>query len=139
MRVLVDTNVYLEFFLKREKYEEAYSFFSLAIEKRHQTYITSMTLRDIGYVIKRKTHSSKMAKLIQSKTYSMVSKVASVSNDAAIEALYSDIQDFEDAMQSYAAEEAMCDAIISFNKKDYLHSRIPVFTPEEINTIWKSL
>ena len=66
----------------------------------------------------------------------MVSKVIGVSADAAIDSLYSDSKDFEDALQVRAAEEAMCMAIVTFNKKDYIKANIPVFTPMEICKLW---
>ena len=137
MKLLVDTNVLLEFLLRREKYDLVSNFFFLANIKANQTFITSMSMRDIGYIVHKYNHDNSKTKQIQILLYSMISKVVPISADNAIESLYSDISDYEDSLQSFAAEEAMCDAIITFNKKDFAGSRIPVFTPDEICKIWK--
>ena len=124
MKVLVDTNVFLEQLLHREKYDEVDKFFFLASKQYNQMYITSMSLRDIGYALHRQRHSEKKEKKAQFQVYSMVSKVIGVSADAAINSLFSDAKDFEDALQVNAAEEAMCMAIVTFNKKDYILRRL---------------
>ena len=136
MRVLVDTNIFLEYFLHRERYEEVDSFFYNAAKRYNQICITSMSIRDIGYTLHRYLHDQEKTKKLQFQIYSMVSKVIGVSADAAINSLFSDAKDFEDALQVNAAEEAMCMAIVTFNKKDYVKANIPVFTPQEICEIW---
>ena len=138
MRVLVDTNVFLEYFLRRDNYRAVDRFFLLAALRHKQTYVTSMSLRDIGYTIHRYLHDKEKTKEAQLQVYSMVSKIVGVSADAAIDSLYSDAKDFEDALQIRAAEEAMCMAIVTFNKKDYAKANIPVFTPQEICEIWSN-
>ena len=137
MKVLVDTNVYLELLLKRENYQAVSKFFYLALLKRNQTFVTAMSLRDIGYVVHRCIHDNETTKQLQLQVYSMTSKVLSTSADCAIESLYSDNSDYEDSLQMLAAEEAMLDAIVTFNKKDFSTSKIPVFTPIEICEHWK--
>ena len=136
MKVLVDTNVFLEYFLRRENYRDVDKFFLLAAMKYNQTFVTSMSLRDIGYTLHRYLHDEQKTREAQLQVYSMVSKVVGVSADAAIDSLYSDAKDFEDALQVRAAEEAMCMAIVTFNKRDYQKANIPVFTPMEICDLW---
>ena len=136
MRVLVDTNIFLEYFLRRENYRAVDKFFLLAALKYNQTFVTSMSLRDIGYTLHRYLHDEQKTRETQLQVYNMVSKVVGISADAAIDSLYSDAKDFEDALQVKAAEEAMCMAIVTFNKKDYQKANIPVFTPMEICELW---
>ena len=137
MRLLVDTNVYLEHLLIREKYEVARAFFKYALFRKNQILITSMSLRDIEYAYHKKCHDKELTRKMMVDIYSMVNKVVSTTADAAIESLYNDVKDYEDSLQIIAAEESMCDAIITFNKKDFDSSKIPVFTPEEIIEIWR--
>ena len=136
MKVLVDTNVFLEYFLRRENYRDVDKFFLLAAKQYNQTFVTSMSLRDIGYTLHRYLHDERKTREAQLQVYSMVSKVVGVSADAAIDSLYSDAKDFEDALQIRAAEEAMCMAVVTFNKRDYQKANIPVFTPMEICDLW---
>ena len=137
MRILIDTNVFLDFFLEREnQFEDAETVFKNCFKQHHQIFITSMSLRDIGYVIQRTTHNHKKAKEFQISTYQICSKVIGISSDDAIESLYSEVNDYEDSLQMIAAEEAMCTAIITYNKKDFEKSKLPVYTPEEMCEIW---
>ena len=137
MRLLIDTNVFLEILLEREKKEEASNFIRLSCVKYNQLIATSMSLRDIGYAVHRKYHETKKTKAIQLEVYQLVSKIVDTTADAAIESIYNDVGDYEDSMQMIAAEEAMCDAIITFNKKDYEKSKVPAFTPQEMIEIWE--
>ena len=132
MRLLVDTNVYLEHILEREKNDVARNFFKTALFRKNQLVITSMSLRDIEYLYQKKSHDRELTRKMLSGIYSTVYKVISTTADAAIESIYNDVKDYEDSLQIVAAEEAMCDAIVTFNKKDFEQSKIPVFTPEEI-------
>ena len=136
MKVLVDTNVFLEYLLHREQYQTVDRFFFLAAKHYNQTCITSMSFRDIGYVIHRQRHNEDDAKRAQFQVYNMVSKVVGVSADAAINSLFSEGRDYEDDLQIEAADEAMCLAIVTLNKKDYAKARITAFTPKEICELW---
>ena len=137
MRLLVDTNVYLEYFLKREKHDVVFAFFKKALERKNQTCVTAMSLRDFGYIIHKYVHDNEMTKRLQLQVYEMTSKVISTTADAAIESIYSENKDFEDSQQMIAAEEAMCTAIITFDKTGFKDSRLPVYTPDEILNIWE--
>lgn len=136
MRYLVDTNVLLELFLIREKHDSVQSFFVNALIRKNQTYVSAMSLRDFGYFIHKNVHDKEKTKIMLMRLYEMISKVVDTTADAAIESIYSENNDYEDSMQMIAAEEAMCDAIITFNKKDFEQSKLPVFTPEEMLDIW---
>jgi len=132
MKLLINTNIYHELFLKRENYLLIKKLFFLFYRNNYETYITTQSLRDIEFILKRQLHDSKIAKSLQHKAYEITSKVISITNDAAIDALFSDFADYEDALQSFAAEESHIDAIITLNKKDYINSNTPAFTPQEI-------
>ena len=136
MRLLVDTDVLLELLLKREHFENVFNFFYQANIHKEQTCATAMSFRDIGYVLNKQLHDPKKTRLIQLQAYEMISKVINTSADAAIESIYSDVNDYEDSLQMIAAEEAMCTAIITYNKKDFEKSKLPVYTPEEMCEIW---
>ena len=136
MRLLIDTNVYLEFFLKRENYDAVFTFFQYAAKRHNQTCVSAMSLRDFGYTMNKYLHDTNLTKRLQLKVYEMTSMVINTSADAAIESLYLETNDYEDSLQTVAAEESMCDAIVTFNKKDFSNSKIPVFTPNELIQIW---
>ena len=133
MRLLVDTNVFLDFFLKRDTFgPEARNFFSWCAFNKNRIYVTSMSLRDIGYLAQKYFHDAKQARKIQVDTYCLCSKIVGVSADAAIESLYSDMSDYEDSLIAVTAKLELLDAIVTNNKKDFLDCGVPVFTPSEI-------
>lgn len=133
MRLLVDTNVFLDLILKRDEgFEDALKFFVWCREHKNQTYVTSMSLRDIEYVARRELHDKKKANDVLGDIYSLCSKVIGVSADCAIESIHQDYSDFEDELQIQAAKEAMVDAIVTNNIKDFRNGGVPVCTPREI-------
>ena len=134
MRLLIDTNVFLDLLLDREKEvgDIAEAFFTWCCYKKNRIYITSMSLRDIEYVAHRIYRDKKKAKDIQFAAYQMCSKVLGISADSAIESLYSDAEDYEDSLIIEAAKEEMLDVIVTNNKKDFYKGNVPVFTPKEI-------
>ena len=134
MRILVDTNVFIDLLLDRneETGNKIEMFFDWCCYKKNRIYITSMSLRDIEYTAHRYLHDKKKAKELQFAAFQMSSKVIGISADSAIESLYSDVDDYEDSLIIQAAREEMLDAIVTNNKKDFEKGDIPVFTPEEI-------
>ena len=133
MRLLVDTNVFLDFLLKRdEQCKYALEFFIWCRQNKNQTYLTSMSLRDIEYIAMRSLHDKRKANIVLADAYSLCSKVIGVSADAAINSIYEDYQDYEDELMIQAAKEELLDAIITNNTKDFENKGIPVFTPKDI-------
>lgn len=133
MRLLVDTNVFLDYLLQRDDdCKHALRFFIWCRENKNQTYITSMSLRDIEYFVMKHVHDKAKTNKILSDIYSLCSKVIGVSADAAINAIYEDYKDYEDELMIQTAKEELLDAVITNNIKDYENRGIPVFTPEQI-------
>ena len=136
MRILVDTNVFLDFLLDRGADTIiAKEFFRNCLINRMQTFLTSMSLRDIGYAAHKFFHSEKKAREIQINAYSLCSKVISITNDDAITSLYSDMKDYEDSLIVESAKREMIDLIITNNVKDFEKTNFPIWTPKEFNDV----
>ena len=113
MRLLVDTNIFIDYFFRNdENTEQAEIFFDYCYKNHNEIYITSMSLRDLAYVGHKFVHDNEIIKNVLLKTYGLVSKVCDTSADAAIEAIYSDNNDYEDELQIGAAQEILADAIV---------------------------
>ena len=133
MRLLVDTNVFLDLMLQRdERCKHALEFFIWCRKNKNQTYITSMSLRDIEYVVIRKIHDKRKSNIVLNDVYSLCSKVVGVSADSAINSIFEDYKDFEDELLIQTAKENLLDAIVTNNVKDFDNRGIPVFTPQDI-------
>ena len=137
MRILVDTNVYLDLFLDRNTISK--EFFTICKRERKQLFVTSMSLRDIGYISHQYFHSETESKKILLKTYQLCSKVIGISADAAISSIYSDVKDYEDSLIIEAAKESFIDLIITNNIKDFAKSGIPVLSPKDFVNIFKEV
>lgn len=139
MHILVDTNIYLDLILDRGKHAEvAVQFFKNTILTKSKVFISSMSLRDIGYIVSRAFHNKEKGKDAQLKAYSISNKVLNLRNDYAIEALYSDMSDYEDALIVESAKGELIDLIVTDNIKDFEKSKFPVWTPEFFNTVINS-
>ena len=136
MRLLIDTNVFLDYLLNREDANDIELLFSNCAKRKNQIYITSQSLRDIEYSAHKHFHDHNLSKYVQMSAYKICYKVIGISADAAIESLYSDVDDYEDSLQVEAAKEALLDCIVTSNKKDFKNCGIAVFTPAELNDIW---
>ena len=136
MHILVDTNIYLDLILDRGKQSEvAAQFFKNAIISKSKLCISPLSIRDIGYIVTRIFHDSKKGRDAQFKAYSICHKVIDLRNDYAIEALYSEMKDYEDAVIVESAKRELIDLIITDNIKDFERAKFPVWTPEFFNKV----
>ena len=136
MRILVDTNVFLDFLLNRENANDAIAFFNYCAKLKNQIYVSTISLRDIGYVTHHFYHDADKAKKAQLSVYGLCSKIIDITADDAINSLYSDMSDFEDSLQLEAADRSMLDLIVTNNIKDYAGQGFPALTVKQINEIF---
>lgn len=97
--------------------------------KEVQGFITPVIISNSYYLLKKNaTH----AKVIENlKGLMLIVDVLNMDKEVIVNALYSKFNDFEDALQNFSAINSMkVDLIITRNPKDYKHSSLPVFTPE---------
>lgn len=131
MRVLVDTNVFLDILYNREELvENSKAFFNLARMKRDQIYVAATTIKDLAYFIKKSLHDDAKTNDKLVSIFTKIGKIVGVSADDAINALYED-GDYEDNVLAFVCESNMCDAIITNNKKDFIGKNVVAITPAE--------
>ena len=136
MRLLVDTNVFLDLILNRDQSGiEAENFFRNCFIAKFRTYLTSISFRDIGYITHQAFHDNDKSLKAQFRAYELCSKVISITADDSINSLFSDVKDYEDSLLIEAAKRELLDAIITNNTKDFKNCEVPVFTPKEFNRI----
>lgn len=128
-KVLIDSDVLLDFFLDREPFvTHASNVIELIEKKEIKGFVTPIIISNLYYILRRisshKIVLEKIALLLQ-----LVS-VTDVSNACIINAVNSNFKDFEDALQNFSAEMSGLTTIITRNTKDYKTSNLSVFTPE---------
>ena len=117
-RVLLDTNVILDFLLKREPYyKDAQTILEEIVNGNVHGYITASMATDIFYIL-QKTNDKTFA-LNSLADLLIILDVLTVYRDDVYSVLYSHWDDFEDALQAHVAIRSGMNAIITRNVKDY--------------------
>ena len=129
-KILVDTDVILDFFFDRQPFSEfAATILSWSETKRIEAFITPVICSNVYYLLRQTAnHQKVIEKLAQ-----LLSFVGVVQMDGNVIklALKSDFTDFEDALQNFAAvQQGEINVILTRNLKDYRKSKIGVMTPE---------
>jgi predicted nucleic acid-binding protein len=130
-KVLIDTDVILDFFFDRKPFSEhAAKIFSLCELKIIQGFVTPVIYSNVYYLLRQTAkHEKVIEKLNQ---LLIITDVLVIDKEVLMQALRSKFKDFEDAIQNYAAVKAgTIDAIITRNIKDFKNSEIGVMTPED--------
>lgn len=142
MKVFLDTNIFLEYFLRRRQYEAVSDLLS-AIEDGHLKAVMSAgCVYTLAYLIRMELkrqgiHRPEQTDRLRS-TMDVVLSMATVvgvshkrmvigNSDMAFD-------DIEDSFQYQCALQAKCDVLITINLKDYRNadtSAIEILTPEE--------
>lgn len=136
MRILVDTNVFLDLLLKRKPFFESdVNFLELCKTQNHEIYINAMSFRDIEYVIRKLPNDKDNVKKALNGVYKLVTKIIPLTPDDAINAIFDYEKDFEDCMIDSSCQSASLDCIVTNNKKDFVNAKSKVFSVQEINNI----
>ena len=131
MKILLDTNVLLDVFLERKPfYDSSIRVMTLVERGKIEGWICGTTVTTIYYLIEKvlsggeaKTHVKNLLKLFH---------VAPINLYVLQSAVDSKFQDFEDGVLHQSAVSAGLDGITTRNTKDFHHSQLPVYTPDEL-------
>jgi predicted nucleic acid-binding protein len=130
-RVLLDTDVILDFFFDRKPFsEDAAKVLGLCELKVVTGFITPVILSNVYYLLRQ---TDKHDKIIDKLRQLMeIIDVLLIDKNIIKQALSSDFKDFEDALQNFSAEkDGKIDVIITRNMKDFKKSKLGVMTPKE--------
>lgn len=129
-KILIDTDVILDFFFDRKPFSEsAANILSLCESKKISGYVTSIIISNVYYLLRK---ADKHEKVIESlKHLLLILDVLTTDKNTILKALNSSFKDFEDALQNYSAEiNTEIQVIVTRNTKDYKESWLSVMTPE---------
>lgn len=128
--VLIDTDVILDFFFDRKPFsEKAAIILSLCETNKINGCITPVICSNVYYLLRKTaTHEKVIEKL---RLLLSFIDVLQINKEIIMEALNSNFNDFEDALQNFSASNAgNIDAIITRNIKDFSKSQLGVLTPD---------
>ena len=129
-RVLIDTDVILDFFFDRKPFSDhAAKVLSLCESREIKGFITSVIISNVYYLLRQTaTHEKVIEKLKQLIT---ITEVLTTDKEVILKALNSNFNDFEDALQNYSAElNGLIDLIVTRNVKNFKNSSLGVMTPD---------
>ncbi|HLR25313.1 MAG TPA: PIN domain-containing protein [Fodinibius sp.] len=130
MKILIDSDVCLDFLTGREPYFNTAKRLFWKIEDTEVVGLVSPdSFSNIFYVLRK--YYKRTIIISKLKGFRELISVAPLSEQHIDQALYSGWTDFEDAMQYFCAREANCSSIVTRNTDDYSKSELPVFTSFE--------
>ena len=129
MTVLIDTNVILDFILKRKPFDQdAMSCFDALIINKAKAWLTANTITDIYYITKKALQDGVAAKEVIAKLLNAF-QIASVDKADCVKALEADMDDYEDALVSVCAKKVKAEYILTRNTKHFGNSSVQAIKP----------
>lgn len=132
MRILIDTNVVLDFLQDREPFSEnAARLFERIDSGEIEGFITATTITNIYYIIRR-TAGRGFAQDAVTQVLSDL-RICAVNLEVLEQALALNFEDFEDAIQYVCAVGHRVAAIVTRDASGFVNAEIPVVRPEDLN------
>ncbi len=127
MKILVDTNVFLDILLQRSPFfQDSHRVFKIVENGLAEGYVAPITINNISYIA-RKTHLPDQIRqyiVTIAETFTICRMDAPI----VIRATGLSFTDIEDSLQAAMAESHSCDFIITSNCSDYQHSPVTAVT-----------
>jgi predicted nucleic acid-binding protein len=138
VKVLLDTNIILDFALERHPwFADSEQIIYFAEQKQIIGYVSASTISDLYYII-RKSKSKELA-LEFLLNLSIFCQIAAVDSSVISMALNTNFKDFEDAIQYSTAMMNSLDLIVTRNPQDFPVAIPKILTPsqliEEVNLV----
>jgi predicted nucleic acid-binding protein len=129
MKVFLDTNILLDVLARREPFYEPAARLWTLVEGGNLTGLVSvLSLPNLYYILRRQKNvsSARKAVALLRDIFTLVPLDVQILNQG----LDSDISDFEDALQYFAAQRAGASVLITRNAKDFPDHPLPIQAPE---------
>ncbi len=130
MRVLIDTNVILDYVLERQPFHADAEEIVLRVAKcEFAGYVSSITPINVYYTGRK--IKGKEATLKTVRRLLRLFEVCAADKTVLQKAFNANFNDYEDAVQHECAVAENLDAIVTRNTKDYKNSSLKIYTPDE--------
>ncbi|MEE5991762.1 MAG: PIN domain-containing protein [Oscillospiraceae bacterium] len=136
MKVLIDTNILLDYLTQREPYFQDVLQVVTACKGDLQGCIAAHSVSNIFYILRHDIPEQERRKLLIAMC--QMFDVIGIDQQKLLSALHNqNFKDMEDCLQMECAVSFGADYIVTRNVKDFVKSSIPVVTPEEFVLILK--
>jgi predicted nucleic acid-binding protein len=134
MRVLIDTNVVLDFLQEREPFaENAARLFERVDAGEIEGFIAATTITNIYYIVRKAAGAIVAQDAITQILRDL--NICVVDRNVLEQAIALNFRDFEDAVQYVCGVVYSVDAIVTRDASGFVGGDIPVMSPEEFDTI----
>ena len=128
MRVLIDTNIFLDYVLERHPFHaDAEAIILHLADEDFEGFVSAITPVNVYYFgrkLKERDHARKeVRRLIR------MLEIARTDKEILQDAFTLDFKDYEDAVQCASAMAEGLDGIVTRNVRDFKNSPIPVYSP----------
>ena len=137
MKILFDINIILDVMLLRKQFLNSATQLLVEVENKNiEGYLSSSSITTIFYLIQKE----KNTKLAHEKVSELLSifDLSTIDKSIFISALNSQFTDFEDSVIHESAYRQGIEGIVTRNTKDFKHSKIPIYDPNELLSIFNT-
>ena len=129
MRVLIDTDVIMDFIVDREPFaSDAEKIIDLCIEKQISCCVAAHTIPNLFYILRKYLSIEERRDILLGICKMFL--VIGIDSDKLESALQdSSFEDFEDCLQVQCANDFLADFIVTRNVQDFINSTIPALEP----------
>jgi len=128
MKILIDTNIFLDVILTRQPhYEDSAKVWSLVSEKKMTGSISAISINNLHYILLKQRDLKPVGELIDQLLAEF--DVVPLTGQLIREARKIEGKDFEDMIQFVSARKAGCDYIVTRNIKDFPKKEIISIEP----------
>lgn len=131
MKVLIDTNILIDYFAKRPLFfENAREIIKLCTQKKIDGSIAAHSITNAFYILRKDLTLPELREAL-TRLCSLVSVIGIDKNKLLRSIADENFDDIEDRLQAECAADFGADYIITRNVKDFTQSTVPAVLPEE--------
>lgn len=131
MRILIDTNVLLDYIANRTPYaNDAEQIIILCKDDQIDGCIAAHSMMNIFYILRKNMTVSERKEILF--YLSQIAEIIGIDKQKILKSISNDdFSDFEDCLQAECAKSFFADWIVTRNIKDFGNSAIKAITPDE--------
>jgi predicted nucleic acid-binding protein len=135
--IIIDINIFMDFLFKREGHEKVVEIFKFCIKGITKGFICAHEITTLYYFLNK---SIKEKNKVKKSISGIMRRFQVIETNEKIlrQSLYSEIDDYEDAVIEVSANVHKAEYILTRNIKDFKKSTVKAITPEELLMILKN-
>ena len=132
MKILIDTCIILDALQDRKPFsEDAQNIFLAVANQKVQGFLSAKSVTDLYDLLHRHTQSNQESRKILNKLFVLFGILDTTAEDCR-KAVFSEMNDYEDAVMAESALRCDMDGIVTRNTKDYEKAAVSIFSPKQL-------